>query len=119
MTSFKVTRIYTDSEGESRFEDIFYPLHSQGIIGALSEKVNVQEMTFRAVEPAYDYDFHNAPARQFVVLPDGEVEIETSAGEKRIFGPGEVLQAEDIDGRGHRSRNVENKTRRSLFITYR
>ncbi|MEO6498871.1 MAG: hypothetical protein ABIN95_07655 [Mucilaginibacter sp.] len=118
MQSFKVTRIYTDAAGDSCFEDIYYPLHSQGVIGALSDKVAVKDMLFRTVEPTYDYDFHNAPAKQFVILLDGEVEIETSAGEKRVFGPGEILQAEDIDGKGHRSRNVQHKTRRSLFVIY-
>ncbi|RYE16319.1 MAG: hypothetical protein EOP51_26020 [Sphingobacteriales bacterium] len=118
MESFKVTRIYTDAAGDSRFEDIYYPLHSQGVIGALSDTVQVKELIFRTVEPTYDYDLHNAPAKQFVILLDGEVEIETSIGEKRVFGPGEILQAEDVDGKGHRSRNLHHKVRHSLFVTY-
>jgi quercetin dioxygenase-like cupin family protein len=68
------------------------------------------------VEP-YDYDFHNAPARQYIALMDGVIEIETSLGDKRIFKQGDVLLAEDITGKGHRSRNIEQAVRSSVFIT--
>ncbi|RYD93764.1 MAG: hypothetical protein EOP54_18640 [Sphingobacteriales bacterium] len=102
MEQFKVTRIYTDAAGDSHFENIEYPLHSQGIIGALSDKVRVKDLLFRTVAIDYDYNFHNAPAKQFVILLDGEIEIETSGGEKRVFVSGEVLQVEDTEGKGHR-----------------
>lgn len=118
METFKVTRIYTDGNGDSRFEDAAYPLHPNGTIGALSEEVNVTGLYFRMVLPAYDYDFHNAPNRQFIILLDGEIEIETSTGEKRTFGAGEVLQLEDTDGKGHRTRNLQQIARRSIFVTF-
>ncbi len=114
---FTVTRIYSDANGDSHFEDIEIPLTDAGDIGFLSETNNVSEIIFREVKPTYDYHFHNAPQRQYIVLLDGGIEIETSLGEKRIFNPGEVLLAEDTTGKGHRSKNIENKKRKSLFIT--
>jgi hypothetical protein len=113
--SFKVTKVYTDENGDSRFEDLYYPLTDKGPIGSLSEKVKVTEMLFRTVPPTYD-DFHNAPNKQFVVLLDGGVEIETSLQEKRQFFAGEILLMADTDGKGHRSHNIEPVERRSLFI---
>jgi len=117
MQTFKVTRVYADELGESRFEDISYPLTDGGPIGHLSEKVKVSNVIFRKVPSGYD-DLHNAPQKQYVILLDGAVEIETSTGEKRTFNIGEILLMEDTTGKGHRSRNVEEKERSSLFIEF-
>lgn len=113
---FHYTRLYADVDGHSRFEEKAIAMKSAGTIGFLSEMIPVEGIIFREVEPAYDYDFHNAPQRQFLVLLDGEIEIETSLGEKRIFRAGEILLLEDVTGKGHRTRNVQQKPRRSLFI---
>ena len=72
---------------------------------------------FRETSGTYDLDWHNAPRRQYVVMLDGEVEIEIGDGTKRILGTGEILLAEDTTGQGHISRAVEGKPRKSLFIT--
>ncbi|MEX1011411.1 MAG: hypothetical protein WDZ29_05055 [Balneolaceae bacterium] len=113
---FTITRLYCDEHGESRFEEIEVPLQELGEIGALSEPVAVKELLFREVDPGYDYDFHNAPRKQYIVLLDGEIEIETSLGEKRRFGAGEILLAEDTTGKGHKTRNLTPIRRKSLFI---
>lgn len=115
MEQFKVTRVYTDENGDSRFDEVFYPLTDKSPIGYLSVNVVVKAIQFRKVPAGYN-DRHTAPQRQYVVLLDGAVEIETSLGEKRIFEQGEVLLMEDTTGKGHRSRNVEQKERSSLFI---
>jgi hypothetical protein len=44
---------------------------------------------------------HPAPRRQFVVVLEGEIEMETTDGEKRSFVPGVVGVLEDVEGRGH------------------
>lgn len=77
METFKVTRVYAGIDGESRFEEVEYPLTDGGPIGYLSDKVKVSNLIFRKVPPGYD-DLHNAPQKQFVILLDGAVEIETS-----------------------------------------
>lgn len=117
MENYKVTRIYADKEGESRFEDITIPLYDGGPIGFLSVAQEVKSIIFRKVTEQYDYDFHNAPARQYIALMDGEIEIETSVGNKRIFRPGDILLVEDTIGKGHRSRNLKDAIRSSVFIT--
>jgi hypothetical protein len=112
----KVTRVYSDNNGDSRFEDIEIDLLDRGEIGRLSENVEVKSLQFRKVSPDYDYDFHHAPQRQYIVLLDGGVEIETSLGEVRLFQTGEILLMEDTTGRGHRTRNLEKRERTSIFI---
>lgn len=116
MNTFVITRVYADPNGDSHFEDIEIPLTDQGPIGALSERFGVHTLAFRKVPATYN-DLHTAPEKQYVVLLDGGVEIETSLGGKRQFRPGEILLMEDTTGKGHRSRNLTDRVRSSLFIT--
>jgi hypothetical protein len=92
-------------------------MNNAGDIGALSETQSVKGIIFREVEPTYDYDFHNAPQKQYIILLDGGIEIETSLGETRKFGAGEILLVEDTTGKGHRTRNLKPEKRRSVVIT--
>jgi len=112
----KVTRVYSDENGDSRFEDVDIELFDNGEIGHLSEKIDVKLMQFRKVSPDYDYDFHHAPQRQFIVLLDGGVEITTSLGETRQIQTGEILLMEDTTGKGHKTKNLEKRERTSIFI---
>ena len=113
----QITRIFSNEEGDSLFEDIEIELESAGEIGNLSNNYPVENTIFRETSGDYDFDFHNAPQRQFVVLLDGIIEIETSLGVKRRFEKGEILLAEDTSGKGHKSKSIDGKLRRSLFIT--
>lgn len=117
MEHYAITRIFSDAAGESHFEDIKIPLKENGEIGFLSEIQEVSGIIFRKVKPDYDFDFHQAPARQYIILQDGAIEIETSLGEKRIFEPGNVLLVEDTSGKGHRTRNLKKAIRSSIFVT--
>lgn len=112
-----ITRIYSDEKGETHFEDKEMPLINDGDIGFLSKKIPVREIIFRTVKSEYDYDFHNAPQKQYVILLDGAIEIETSLGEKRNFKGGDVLLLEDTEGKGHKTKNLQAIARRSIFIT--
>ncbi len=112
----KITRIYSDAQGESHFEEVNVALEDAGTIGRLSEPLPVTSMVFRENEPGYDYGWHTAPRRQYIVLLDGEIEIEISTGEKRRFAGGEILLVEDVTGKGHRTRHTRPHLRRSLFL---
>ena len=112
-----LVRVYSDENGDSHFQDVEVPLKDSGMVGKLSDEVKVKSLIFREVVPSYDWDFHCAPQRQYIILLDGEIEIETSLGEKRKFYGGDVLLVEDITGKGHRTRNLRDAVRKSLFIT--
>lgn len=112
----KITRIFSDENSESHFEDIEIPLINQGEIGFLSEAIDVKKVQLRKVSADYDYDFHHAPQKQYIVLLDGGVEIESSLGETRKFQTGEILLVEDVSGKGHKTKNLEKRERTSLFI---
>lgn len=113
----KVTRLYTGDDGESHFEDIEIPLEDAGEIGRLSELEEATGIIFRETSQDYDYDWHNAPRRQYIIMLDGAVDVEIGDGTVRRFSTGDVLLAEDTTGRGHISRAVDNQPRKSIFVT--
>jgi hypothetical protein len=113
----KVTRLYADSHGESHFEDIEIPLNDCGDIGKLSQLQEATGVIFRETGSDYDYDWHNAPRRQYIIMLSGGVEIEASDGTSRRFGSGDILLVEDTTGKGHRSKSINNQTRKSIFVT--
>ena len=113
----KVTRIYTGEDNESHFEDLEIPLKDLGSIGSISSLEGATGIAFRETEGDYDFGFHNAPRRQYVINLNAGVEIEVGDGTRRLLGAGEVLLAEDTTGRGHISRAVDGRPRRSIFVT--
>lgn len=114
---FSVTRVYSDSNGDSHFEDMPIELKDAGSIGRLSDVLPAKGVVFREVEPSYDYDFHTAPQKQYLILLEGNIEIETLLGNKRTFTAGDVLLVEDVTGKGHKTRNLQPMKRKSIFIT--
>jgi len=112
----KITRLYTDNNGDSLFGVFEVPLRDCGEIGRLSERMSADAVIFRETDGDYDYDFHNAPERQFIIMLDGVTEIDTSLGERRRFSAGEIVLVEDTTGKGHRSRSVDKTLRRSVFV---
>ena len=91
----KVTRIHADESGITRFDEVEIPLADAGPIGRLSSPVGAESVIFRETGADYDYDWHPAPARQLVVLLDGEIEIEVGTGDVGRFAGGEVLLLTD------------------------
>ena len=111
-----ITRIFSDSRGDSHFEEIEIPLKDAGKIGRLSVRFPATGIIFRENDAGYDYDWHTAPQRQYIILLDGEIEIEVSDGEKRRFRGGDILLVEDTGGKGHKTRVTNNQPRRSIFV---
>ena len=112
----KITRICCMDDGASSFEDVEIKLSDSGSIGSLSQTYPVSAVIFRETPPEYNFDWHPAPHRQYIVLLDGEIEIESGMGEKRRFCGGDIILVEDTWGTGHRTRTTNGKVRRSIFI---
>lgn len=112
-----ITRLYTGEDNESHFENIEIALEGAGDIGALSETVEATGIIFRKTPPDYNYDWHNAPQRQYILMLDGAVDVEIGDGTVRRFSTGNVLLVEDTTGHGHKSKAVNNEPRTSVFVT--
>jgi len=114
--SWRVTRLYTGLDGESHFEDIEVPVEDKLGIIQHSEVFRATRIIFRETDGDYQYSWHNAPRRQFVIQLEGELEIEIGDGTKRRLGVGDILLAEDTTGRGHIARAVDNQPRKAIVV---
>ena len=113
----KFTRIFTGDDGISHFEDKDVSLEKAGDIGRLSPPMRATGIIFRETDPDYDYDWHPVPQRQFIIMLEGELDVEVGDGEKRHFSAGDVMLFEDTTGQGHRSRTTNGQVRKTIFVT--
>ena len=112
----KYFRIYASADGESHFEDLDIPLHEQPGGSEYSDLYPATGVIFRRSPADQFIDWHPAPRRQFVITLSGEAEVEASDGEVRQIGPGTIMLADDLTGRGHITRGRGIEERLSLFI---
>ncbi|MCK5680990.1 DUF861 domain-containing protein [bacterium] len=113
----QIYRIYTDTSGETHFATFEIELEDAGAIGMLSKLEPASGVIFRETAADYNYQWHNAPRRQYVVILEGRVDFTVSDGECRRFGPGDIVLLEDVSGKGHCSRAVNCERRKSIFVT--
>jgi quercetin dioxygenase-like cupin family protein len=117
-----ILRVFTDTAGQSRFEDIRLPGASRRSevstsVAWLSEKVAVRGMVWRRVEEEAPSTVpHNAPRRQLILPLSGQVEIEVGTGERRRVRPGQLILVEDTTGAGHITRAVGDEPRVTLML---
>jgi hypothetical protein len=112
----RIHNLYVDDKGETHFRDIQVEWKHEGRGGKTSDTFPATGIIFRETPGTYDYEWHPAPRRQYIINLDGAVSIQASDGETRIIGAGEVLLVEDTSGKGHFSKAVEGKMRRSIFV---
>jgi quercetin dioxygenase-like cupin family protein len=113
-------RVYTGADGKSQLvemEPTFVSfVDTEGAHGEGTPMEAATGITIRRNPPGYFLDWHNAPRRQYTITIAGEVEIGTSDGSVRRFGPGSVLLAEDLTGQGHTTRVVGTEARYTIIV---
>lgn len=113
----KYARLYAGPDGNTHFEDIEIPMAADRGDQLKSIFLRATGIIFRITGPEYDLDWHPASRRQFVITLEGYGEVVASDGTCRRFGPGDIMLADDLNSRGHLSRAVDGKPRRSIFVT--
>lgn len=103
---FRCVRIWTDSEGNSEFEEGLIDLPKGDRGDTLSAVFDTASISFRETAPGGEYAWHPAPIRQFVLTLSGTLEFETRLGKRFTIRPGDILLAEDTTGGGHRWRLI-------------
>ena len=98
-------------DGGSCFRSINVPLacrRDDGQGHTLLHTVPYTSVAVQFVElPAgMDQDWHNAPARQIVVVLSGTIEVETTDRVSRRWSAGQAFMPADVTGRGHRTRCI-------------
>ncbi len=111
----QVVKIYTGSDGESHFEDLDLPFE-QVANAERTAGQNAGSVSFSRTQPGAFQDWHPAPRRQYVITLAGQTEIGLGDGTKRVFGPGDVLLADDLTGRGHTTAVHGDQVRVSIAV---
>lgn len=105
------TRLYADSTGESRFEDLTLDFQ---LIQYAPPTPNLYVSPFTPatqygvliLPQGWDGGLHPVQNRQVYFVLSGVAEVELSGGETRRFAPGQMLVGEDTTGKGHHTRVV-------------
>lgn len=107
----QIVRVYSGDDGESHFEDL-----TPDQLAEIVNRVGEGDIRLTTRPAPHFLDYHIAPRRQYVMHLAGTAEYETADGSVRRLGPGDVLVAEDLTGRGHIARTVGDEQRYSLGI---
>jgi hypothetical protein len=116
----EIIRFFATAEGGSRFESRELALPTPFTdeyqnTYRLSLPFGVDSGIFAELPAGLDQDWHGAPNRQLVLVLSGRLEVETTDGDIRRWGPGEVFMADDTSGKGHRTRVLDGPAR-LLFL---
>ena len=110
-----IWRVYSGKDGESHLEQVVLDMKPfkdhEGSYGEATAMQKVGGIAFRVSPPGYVLDWHCAPRRQYSISLSGTAEIEVGDGTKARVGPGDVVLAEDLTGRGHVTRVIGNTPR--------
>ncbi|MHB1419903.1 MAG: cupin domain-containing protein [Bacillota bacterium] len=107
----KYTRIYAGSDLDTHMENVeadMIPRHTApgSPLVPMSDFRRAAGIFFLEVtEEAEAVGFHISPVKVMAVVLSGELEMETSDGDRRKFKPGDVILYEDNIGLGHKSNN--------------
>ncbi|MBI2830920.1 MAG: hypothetical protein HYX79_01520 [Chloroflexi bacterium] len=113
----KYVHLYTGPDGKSHFKDNEIELKDFAKGRKKSETIKATGISFNVTDAEYNYDWHNAPRRQFIITVEGEFEILASDGTSRRIRTGDIVLADDKTGQGHISRTVGDKLRKSIIVT--
>ena len=94
-------RLWTDSEGISRFEEGSIVLKNGSPVNLLSDKFLTKSISFAETQAGQSLDWHNAPTKQFVITLRGTLDFWNKLDEHFVITPGDILLAEDVTGSGH------------------
>lgn len=107
----KIAYLYSGDDGESHFRDIDIPTPNGEALPMAMTEHGYMFTDARERPPRGEGQFHNASRRQFVITLGGVGEIELGDGTKRQFHPGDIMLADDLQGRGHITRDLEPRIR--------
>jgi hypothetical protein len=103
------------NDGGSRFAEIEVPATASAVVPgrpafASSAAIPTTGATLGHFGTGWDGDWHPGPKRWFVVTLAGGLEVTTTDGEVRRFGPGGLWLVDDTVGRGHHTRVLADWT---------
>jgi hypothetical protein len=112
----RCVRLYSENDGNSHYEDGFLDLSISERGDSLSILYHAASISFRETTAGGQFEWHNAPIRQFVITLSGILEFEMKNGDKVTIHPGDILLAEDTAGSGHRWKIIDDNPWRRAYV---
>lgn len=109
-------RLWSDSEGNSQFEEGRIVLKSGSPVNLLSDVLAAKSISFEETQAGQTLDWHCAPAKQFVITLRGTLDFVTREGKHFIITPGDILLAEDTVGTGHAWKLIGDDPWRRAYV---
>ncbi|WP_131782112.1 hypothetical protein [Legionella gresilensis] len=88
--------LFTGSDQKSYFKEESALPKTEKPLGSYSSKIEVETMRFRTFPAGKIFSMHTASTKQFIIYQGGEVEVEASSGETKVFKAGDVLFATSL-----------------------
>jgi quercetin dioxygenase-like cupin family protein len=94
--------------------------HSHVQSGHLTEGVFTDgaSIRFQETAPHTFFDWHTAPANQYVICLTGTLKFTTFTGEEFTLHPGEVLIALDTTGSGHKWQMLGDEPWKRAYVLF-
>jgi hypothetical protein len=113
-------RVYGDEQGDTHLIPVELPEVPTddgpgsrfGLSGIPTTTLSIGRLT----GPKLDQGLHTPPRRQVVVVLRGALEVTTTAGDRHRFGRGDCLLADDLDSKGHITRDVGDEYLMTMTI---
>jgi hypothetical protein len=117
----RYTRIFAGPDGESHFEDLDIELHEVTYAPPappfqVSQVTPASAVAVTTLPPSWHGDWHPSPRLQWWFQLSGELEVHTSDGDSRHFGPGAIVRVEDTAGRGHTTTVVGSEPVVAVYV---
>ena len=100
-----ITRVYTGPDGQTHAEETEAAFTAGGVL----KLMEVTGAELHRMSPSSTADWHRGPRRQYVITLSGIGEMEIAGGQKIPVGPGHISLIEDTTGKGHITRNFEDR----------
>lgn len=113
---FRCIRLWTGADGESHFESGVVDLQAGPRGDLLSAKMNAVSISLQETDSGGSFDWHTAPARQFVITLSGRLDFVTREQKHFSLDPSILLLAEDTAGGKHSWRLLDQQPWRRIYV---
>ena len=100
-----MTHLYTGPDGQTHAEEIAAKFNDKDV--AMLMQLKGAEL--HRAKGGTVQDWHVAPRRQYVITISGRAELEVAGGKKIPVGPGHIDLVEDLTGKGHITKVLEDR----------
>ena len=100
-----MTHLYTGPDGQTHSEEVEAKFNDKDVAMLMQAK----GAELHRAKGGTLQDWHVAPRRQYVITLSGRAELEVAGGKKIPIGPGHIDLVEDLTGKGHITKVLEDR----------